>query len=421
MVTSMKSPARIVWLVLTFCFSSATSGQSQPTAAPAVELRDGDRIVLIGGTLIEREQRYGYWEHALTAAHPGKRLTFRNLGWSADTVWAESRGLFDPPAKGYERLIQQVADLKPTLLLLNYGQNEAWAGPEGLDRFLTQYRKLLGDLTQTGPVRCVFLSPLPMEPGTGPQTNPEEYNAKIALYSAAIARLAAERGEPFIDLRNIYDWHTSQPAPGSDAHEPLTSNGLHFTEYGYWRTAEWLRNQLCPESGPSSLVFPKREATTPIVLPPVDSGRLTQNVSLLEIDARVNALPLPTLGHHLPTGPILQFTAATPGVYQWQTSGQPVETHRDTDWQRGLPLTHGPDATQSLDLLSAIRKKNELYFHRWRPQNVTYLFLFRKHEQGQNAAEIPQFDPLIAAEEDLIASLAKPHTRTFSIVRLADK
>jgi lysophospholipase L1-like esterase len=55
------------------------------------------------------------------------------------------------------------------------------------------------------------------------------------------------------------------------------------------------------------------------------------------------------------------------------------------------------------DRLENIRQltieKNRLYFHRWRPENETYIFGFRKKEQGQNAVEIPQFDPLIAAKE----------------------
>lgn len=47
-------------------------------------------------------------------------------------------------------------------------------------------------------------------------------------------------------------------------------------------------------------------------------------------------------------------------------------------------------------------KKNELFFHRYRPQNETYLFLFRKHEQGNNAVEIPQFDPLVEQQDQAI-------------------
>lgn len=54
------------------------------------------------------------------------------------------------------------------------------------------------------------------------------------------------------------------------------------------------------------------------------------------------------------------------------------------------------------ELRTAIIEKNRLFFHRWRPANETYLFLFRKHEQGQNAKEIPMFDPLIVVEEKKI-------------------
>jgi hypothetical protein len=52
-----------------------------------------------------------------------------------------------------------------------------------------------------------------------------------------------------------------------------------------------------------------------------------------------------------------------------------------------------------------IVRKNELFFHRWRPQNFTYLFGFRKYEQGNNSVEIPQFDPLIEKREAAIAEL----------------
>jgi lysophospholipase L1-like esterase len=62
-------------------------------------------------------------------------------------------------------------------------------------------------------------------------------------------------------------------------------------------------------------------------------------------------------------------------------------------------------AEPSLALLSKIQQKNELFFNQWRPANEIYLFGSRKHEQGNNAVEIPQFDPLIAAAEGEIRKL----------------
>ncbi len=62
---------------------------------------------------------------------------------------------------------------------------------------------------------------------------------------------------------------------------------------------------------------------------------------------------------------------------------------------------------QGGELGRLILRKDELFFHRHRPQNETYLLLFRKHEQGNNAVELPQFDPLIDELESQIWRLAQ--------------
>ena len=68
-----------------------------------------------------------------------------------------------------------------------------------------------------------------------------------------------------------------------------------------------------------------------------------------------------------------------------------------------LGLSSGKSIADSPRLRSLILSKNRLFFERWRPQNEIYLFGSRKHEQGRNGAEIPQFDPLIAEMEKQIA------------------
>ena len=57
------------------------------------------------------------------------------------------------------------------------------------------------------------------------------------------------------------------------------------------------------------------------------------------------------------------------------------------------------DSSTAEKLRQLIIQKNRLYFHRWRPANETYLHLFRKHEQGNNAKELPMFEPLVKAKE----------------------
>ena len=63
-----------------------------------------------------------------------------------------------------------------------------------------------------------------------------------------------------------------------------------------------------------------------------------------------------------------------------------------------------PD-TRTENFRKSIIEKNRLFFHRWRPANETYLYLFRKHEQGNNAKEIPQFDPIIEEREKEIEAI----------------
>ncbi len=79
----------------------------------------------------------------------------------------------------------------------------------------------------------------------------------------------------------------------------------------------------------------------------------------------------------------------------------------------GLGLK-APEAGQAemAALRSEVRRKDELFFNRWRPQNETYLFGFRKHEQGQNAKEIPMFDPLIEAADKRIQELKQAALNT---------
>ncbi|MFM7606631.1 MAG: hypothetical protein ACKO8Z_15720, partial [Prosthecobacter sp.] len=73
---------------------------------------------------------------------------------------------------------------------------------------------------------------------------------------------------------------------------------------------------------------------------------------------------------------------------------------------RGLGLKIPEAPSLALEKLrKAVIDKNALFFNRWRPQNETYLFGFRKHEQGQNAKEIPMFDPLIAQGDASIQKL----------------
>ena len=115
---------------------------------------------------------------------------------------------------------------------------------------------------------------------------------------------------------------------------------------------------------------------------------------------------------------MLKITDLEPGTYVLKIDGQPMQKATAAQWGQGqiIPTT-APEFHQAEKLRQAIIAKNQLFFYRWRPQNETYLFGFRKHEQGNNAKEIPMFDPLIEQDEAEIAKLRTPTAHRYEIVR----
>ena len=99
----------------------------------------------------------------------------------------------------------------------------------------------------------------------------------------------------------------------------------------------------------------------------------------------------------------LKDTLTLDGVY-WSESGYKAVAVEICK-QLGVASIPSPDTLT--ELRKTINAKNAWFFHRYRPQNETYLFLFRKHEQGNNAVELEQIDPQIATLETQIGSIAK--------------
>lgn len=77
--------------------SAVVSMQNAPRDSLPLMLQDGDHVCIVGATFVERAQLSEHLETALAGTLGSRKVTFRNLGWSADTVWSESRGIFDAP------------------------------------------------------------------------------------------------------------------------------------------------------------------------------------------------------------------------------------------------------------------------------------------------------------------------------------
>jgi len=267
-------------------------------------VKPGDRIALIGSGWVERMHNHPWLETMLTLQVPG--VTFRNMGWSGDTVFGDARAVFGSRPDGYQRLMRDLEYAAPNLAILCYGENEAHGNQAQREEFLKGYHKLVEDLKRKG-CRIVMVIPRQRE-DAGPQfPNPRYYNSNLSQLAEGIKKIAEDHQAAVVDLRQF----------GSN--KRFTEEGVVWDDQGYKESAREILNQLGYEN---------------------------------------------------------------------------------------LAIDRLADKTADLsELQSAIQSKNEWFFHRYRPQNETYLFLFRKHEQGNNAVEVEQMEKFVRESESKINRL----------------
>ena len=202
--------------------------------ASAVTFEDNDTIVLLGNTVIERAQKYGHLETALTLSAGKNNLRFRNLGWSGDSVFGHARSYFGPPKEGFGRLKSDLTELKPNVVIICYGAVAAFDGKKGLPEFLAGYKSLLAMVkSSAGPREIVIVSPPPAESLGAPLPDMTGHNKQLALYSKSLGELAKKHQLQFADF-----FTTLGNSKG------LTDNGLHFTAEGYQAAAPKFVNAL---------------------------------------------------------------------------------------------------------------------------------------------------------------------------------
>jgi len=233
-----------------------TMAQAQP-----LELRKGDQICIVGGTVAERMQHYGWLEARIHARFPEYELVFRNLAYSGDEIdgfrnfnsrlrsrdfgshdeWLSGKAPCPQPAKLSKRDEGKVREnrfeltnTQADVIFAFYGYNESQAGEAGLAKFKenadafikhTLAQKYNGESAP----RLVLFSPIAQEyiadPSLPGKAAVEASNARIKLYSAAMAEAAKANNVLFVDLQGVT---AGEKQPG----QSLTINGIHQNALG---------------------------------------------------------------------------------------------------------------------------------------------------------------------------------------------
>ena len=206
----------VVWL----------SGESHAAESAPLELRQGDRIAILGNGLADRMQHDGWLETYLQARFPEKELVVRHLGFTGDelTIRMRSAG-FGSPEDWLKRT-------EASVVFAFFGYNESFRDEAGLGQFkkdLVEFVKKTRAPDDDGKStrRVVLFSPIGYE-DLGDRLLPsgEELNRRLLTFTRAMNEVATELQVPFV---NLY-----QPSLESYAasNAPLTINGVHLNEAG---------------------------------------------------------------------------------------------------------------------------------------------------------------------------------------------
>jgi mono/diheme cytochrome c family protein/glucose/arabinose dehydrogenase len=234
---------------------TATAKRAQGVAAP----EKGERIVLIGNGLAERDVYYGRIETELHLRYPGSELFIRNMGHVGDTPgfrphpsrvtqWAfPGAEKFHPDknvhhGKGFFPMPDEwLTFLKADTIVAFFGYNESFDGPTKVANFeaeldaWVQHTLSKAYNGKTAP-RLVLVSPVAYENQSAVRDLPngDKENANLILYSAAVETVAKKNGLTFIDL------FSPTKALYAQAKQPLTTGGFIPNEAGYQQIAEIL-------------------------------------------------------------------------------------------------------------------------------------------------------------------------------------
>ncbi|MGB0767360.1 MAG: PVC-type heme-binding CxxCH protein [Phycisphaeraceae bacterium] len=189
----------------------------------ALELKEGDSVVVVGNTFAERIALSGYLDAMIHAANPDKRIEIRSVPNSADEVDDRPRERSVPTEEFY--LGRHGADV----VIMCYGMSESFDGLGGVEQFKTDLAARVDAHTSAkyngeSASKIVLVSPIAHEDLGNPNLPTgdavAQRNTVLKAYTDAMKSVAADKGALFIDLFNI------------KAEGQLTNNGIAPTEYG---------------------------------------------------------------------------------------------------------------------------------------------------------------------------------------------
>jgi lysophospholipase L1-like esterase len=294
--------------------SALARTETPPDSQSIPLIRQGDRVAWVGSS----STRIGIWprtvEFLIRTRHPVLDIQFKSFTTGGGTF-----------KTGLENLDGWLDDYRPTVVVFNYGGNDAGAGREGLPRFKKLMEQCVARVQARG-ARVVLLTPQAADVRkSGP-----EAAANRTLYAETMLTYGRERGWLVIDIHHPLE-AMQQANQKVDPAYTILKDKIHLTEAAYVGWGFLLYDRL-------NLPFARSAATLSA------DGRVTatENCEIQDVETRPGALSFTRIDEVLPILPpgrlpprlavpleshsryLLQVTGLEPGDYEIRCDGEVV-------------------------------------------------------------------------------------------------
>jgi hypothetical protein len=281
----------------------------------------------------------------------------------------------------------------------------------------------------------VLVSPNRHENLGPPLPDPSAHNANLEIYTAAIGKLAQERGHLFVDL-----FHDLDSRAGGLIESPMTDNGIHLNESGYWRAATVLADAVAPSAARWSVEI---DASTGEVSAN-DAEVVVLSASSREVKFRARAAQIPVMWPaglsreqmlRFPHPTLLRVTGLEEADYELEVGSTPIFIRVSArDIAKGVPLVDWPDLRFAWGLREEVKSKDLLFFHRWRAHNGEYIYGRRsktsedwsRSKDGGNSgnpsfpSEMAELERLIEESDRKMDEWSKPVPHVYELRRVGE-
>lgn len=399
-------------------------GRAPVLSRPAFDWKAGDRVVLLGDSVLARDAELGFLETRFIIQNPDREFQVRNFSWLTNHPLAGTQAV--PGDEWLAAVKQEVARSKPTVIGVAFGNDLSESSDATVATFRTNLGRLLDALTD-GPAetrpRLMLFSPVGrLKPAEGDSAAAEAIQVREKL-AEVVGTLATNRNAEFVDL---FSW--VQPSAeflkrvsegGKKSFPSLFDGQQRLTAYGYyravlaaernlrWRSSNWRFGYM------SDNTFREGGFGTKIL----EHRRTGQSIWVKQIE---DLLPMPNpegfVDREANTRPqcYIQVRNLDSGSYALRVDGEEVQRAPDYEWGRFQIISDGPSWKQADTLRKLIVEKNALLAKRWVPGGEA-------RTAAKTQSDLTPFnDPALMEVDRKIAATRKPVARVYEVVRVGD-